>query len=204
MATVPPADAAAFQTWQNFEYTLRLRMNKIKPEQARDFGARCAAWWGHLSNALKQGIPAAIQVWNGAEKEFNEAVAARKKWQGKPETEDSLDSLEKLVERRKACIAASKALHALLGQITAPGYEQFSRIRLNARQDGLTNSAKAEAAELVRVRGDLEERRKRFAFSPLWVGGWHLGAGSFGKAHLWIKQNKVGQITDVSSFTSPF
>jgi len=49
-------------------------------------------------------------------------------------------------------------------------------------------------------RKDLERGRKLLEFRNQWSGGWPLGAGSFGKACLWVKLNMGGVIQDVSTF----
>lgn len=50
----------------------------------------------------------------------------------------------------------------------------------------------------------LEAMRQDLGVSKQWIGGWELGAGSFGSAAIWVKQDSQGRIIDVSRDLLPF
>ena len=48
----------------------------------------------------------------------------------------------------------------------------------------------------------LSKARQAALLNHRWVGQWELGAGAFGRATGWVKQNKDGIVSDVSLFTA--
>ncbi|RMY01810.1 hypothetical protein D0867_11268 [Hortaea werneckii] len=76
-------------------------------------------------------------------------------------------------------------------------YEEETKLQ-DADKDELNNVLlpQIEFREQKAAEKRLEAMRQDLRVSKRWIGGWELGAGSFGSAAVWVKQDSQGRIID--------
>ncbi|KAI6839226.1 hypothetical protein KC340_g3017 [Hortaea werneckii] len=76
-------------------------------------------------------------------------------------------------------------------------YNEETKLQ-DADKDELNNVLlpRIESGEQRAAEKRLEAMRQDLGVSKQWIGGWELGAGSFGSAAVWVKQDSQGRIID--------
>ncbi|KAK4541905.1 hypothetical protein LTR36_007269 [Oleoguttula mirabilis] len=124
-----------------------------------------------------------------------------------------IDSCSRLLEARRDYITRSERMSAVLssGLAGMPAMAEVDIHLSTKRMADIVVPERVEVENLLKsidgLRTQLNKgpedmaprlaaRRKVFSFGPAWAGGWSIGSGAFGKASLWVKQDKVGTIID--------
>lgn len=106
---------------------------------------------------------------------------------------DSIDAVEKL----HACVDAG------LNGVDVSSFDAIDDIVFSTtKMAELRGLERQREEELLAEKADcakkLEKISEELEFSYQWAGAWHMGSGSFGEAHLWIRQSSAGVVSDVS------
>ncbi|KAK5129248.1 hypothetical protein LTR08_003713 [Meristemomyces frigidus] len=220
------ADDEAWNAWCRFGCRTRMAHEVLKVEDAPQFAITLAPVWITLSAPFRASIRALIEEFDSSDKALTTAREDRDKIMkepyripplnatipeipddGKSTIQNYVASVKRLIQALERHVDALERLQAALDTAVFPnGFESSSRFlaeRITAYKAELSSAAiiVARKEQDLKDRRDalnpvLEKRRNRNGFGPSWVGTWLIGAGSFGAANLWLKQNPDGVIAD--------